>query len=141
MILFDIGGDNEAHPVYQSLAVANGLRQYDFLRSIVAASVQLNRTILSEHILKALNFQAITCLHGNAGEYRPCPVNVGTYQPPAHYRVPGLMEDFVNGVNRDFGTADPVVLAAFVLWGLNAIHPFINGNGPPRAPPAISCCA
>lgn len=49
--------------------------------------------------------------------------------PPEHYRVPALMDDFVNEVNRNWGTIDPVVLATFVLWRLNHIHPFINGNG------------
>lgn len=40
------------------------------------------------------------------------------------------MDDFVNQVNRHWGsTQDPVFLAAFVLWRLNYIHPFINGNG------------
>ena len=39
------------------------------------------------------------------------------------------MDDFVNEVNRNWGTADPVVLATYVLWKLNYIHPFINGNG------------
>jgi hypothetical protein len=131
VILFDLAGGKEDHPVYQSLAVANASRQYDFLRSIVAASIQLQRQILSEHILKALNFQAITCLHTSAGEYRPCIVTIrGTeHQPPEPYQVPALMEDFVNSVNRSWEKADPVALAAYVLWGLNYIHPFINGNG------------
>lgn len=39
------------------------------------------------------------------------------------------MEDFVNLVNRNFESLDPVTLAAMVLWRLNFIHPFINGNG------------
>jgi Fic family protein len=40
------------------------------------------------------------------------------------------MEDFVNTVNRFWNEhTDPVVLAAYVLWRLNHIHPFINGNG------------
>jgi len=39
------------------------------------------------------------------------------------------MYDFVNTVNRNWEASDPVVLASFVLWRLNHIHPFINGNG------------
>ena len=39
------------------------------------------------------------------------------------------MEDFVNYVNRSWSETDPLVLASFVLWRLNYIHPFINGNG------------
>ena len=39
------------------------------------------------------------------------------------------MDDFVNMVNRSWEQSDPVALTAFVLWRLNHIHPFINGNG------------
>lgn len=134
MILFEIVG-TEAHPAYETLEVANGNRQYDFLLSMVVASLQLGRPFLSTQLLKALNFQAIACLHVCAGEYRPCDVRVvdgtgtTTYQPPDPYRVTALMDDFINTVNRTWETADPVALAAFVLWRLNHIHPFINGNG------------
>ena len=119
----------EAHPAYQSLEISNGNRQYDFLNSIVVASLEMRRPFLSQHIIRAFNFQAITCLHAYAGEYRPCAVNVGVHVPPEYYRVPSLMEDFVNEVNRHWQDLDPVVLASFVLWKLNYIHPFINGNG------------
>lgn len=36
---------------------------------------------------------------------------------------------FVDEVNRHWEQTDPVYLASFVLWKLNAIHPFVNGNG------------
>ncbi|CAN7433052.1 Fic family protein [Polaromonas sp. LjRoot131] len=128
MILFEIVG-TEHNQVYQDLEIENGTRQYDFLRSVVGASLAVQRPFLSSHIIKALNFHAITCLHTNAGEYRPCPVSVGNHVPPDHYRVEALMDDFVNIVNRSWETADPIALSALVLWRLNYIHPFINGNG------------
>lgn len=95
----------------------------------MVASLAVGRPFLSQNILKALNFQAIACLHTNAGEYRPCPVYVGEYTPPDHHRVAALMDDFVNQINRHWVEQDPVVLATAVLWRLNHIHPFINGNG------------
>ncbi len=39
------------------------------------------------------------------------------------------MNAFVNEVNHRWEKTDAVVLAAYVLWKLNFIHPFINGNG------------
>ncbi len=39
------------------------------------------------------------------------------------------MDDFVNEVNRLWEVTDSITLAAYVLWKLNWIHPFINGNG------------
>lgn len=128
MILFELTG-SENDPIYQALEIANGNRHYDFLRSAVVASLDVRRPFLSQHVIKALNFHAIACLHTNPGEYRPCPVRVGDYDPPEHYRVPALMDDFVNTVNRNWESTDPVALATFVLWRMNNIHPFINGNG------------
>jgi hypothetical protein len=129
VILFDLLG-SEQHPAYQELTVSNGSRQYDFLRSLVGTALAINKVFLSGHIIKALNFHAITCLHPSAGEYRPCDVKVGDdYEPPRPYQVQALMDDFVNTVNRYWDTSDAVVLTSFVLWRLNWIHPFINGNG------------
>lgn len=128
MIIFELT-NREDHPVYQALEVSNGNRQYDFLRAIVWASLEMGRPFLSQHVIKAFNFQAITCLHTSPGEYRPCYVEVGDHVPPAHHRVPALMDDFVNLVNRNWESSDAVALATFVLWRLNNIHPFINGNG------------
>ena len=129
MILFDLVRDNEHDPIYQKLTIENGNRQYDFLQSIVGATLSVGRPFLSSQILKALNFHAIACLHSFAGEWRPWIVKVGNHEPPLHHRVDGLMEDFVNTVNREWEKADAVALASFVLWRLNWIHPFINGNG------------
>jgi Fic family protein len=39
------------------------------------------------------------------------------------------MDDLINDVNRHWSTQDPLFLAAYVLWKINDIHPFINGNG------------
>lgn len=128
MILFELVG-NEKHPVYQDMEISNGARQYDFLRSIVQAAIDVGRPFLSSQVVKSLNYHAIACLHTNAGEYRPCQVVVGDHTPPAHFRVDALMDDFINQVNRNWESTDPVVLSAYVLWRMNYIHPFINGNG------------
>lgn len=136
MIIYELV-NTESHPVYQALEVSNGNRQYDFLRSIVQASLDMGKPFLSQQVIKAFNFHAITCLHAYAGEYRPCPVEISSgpglppqYVPPAHYRVQALMDDFVNTVNRNWDqNTDAIAMATYVLWRINNIHPFINGNG------------
>jgi hypothetical protein len=128
LILFDIA-ESESNAVYQSMAISNGDRQFSFLKSIVGAALESGKPYLSQNVIKALNFHAIACLHVNAGEYRPCEVVVGKHQPPQMFRVNALMDDFVNDVNRNWADVDAVALASFVLWRLNYIHPFINGNG------------
>lgn len=128
MILYEIFGD-ERHPAYRQLSTDNLRRQYDFLRSIVNTVLSIGHTMISTSLVRALNYHAISCLHVNAGEYRPCPVTVGAHHPPDHYRVPEMMESFINEVNRFWDGRDALVLAAYCLWRLNYIHPFINGNG------------
>lgn len=132
MFVFELVG-NEANPVYSKLAVENLDRQYSFLQSIVEASLALGQPMLSIEVIRALNYHAISCLHVSPGEFRPCPVQVGTgetaYHPPPHFQVPALMQMFTNDVNRHWESTDGVQLATFVLWKLNHIHPFVNGNG------------
>ena len=135
MIVYEVTGTEE-HPVYKKLEYFNSDRQLHFLESMVEAALETQRRFLSQTLIKALNFHAIACLHVNAGEYRPCPVEVDDFRPPAHYRVGALMDDFVNDVNLHWNETDPFLLSAFVLWKLNYIHPFINGNG--RT--ARACC-
>ena len=137
MILFELTGRQENNPLYQTLELENSIRLLGFLQSLVAVSLGTQRAILSQTVIKAFNFHAIACLHAYAGEYRPCEVRVGEYTPPEHYRVPSLMEDFVNVVNKFWDQASIFRLAAYVLWQLNYIHPFINGNG--RT--ARACCS
>ena len=88
MIVFELTS-SEDHPACQALEIGNGNRQYDFLRSVVAASLDLNRPFLSQQLLKAINFHAIACLHTNAGEFRPCPVTVGI----SNHRHRGVFTD------------------------------------------------
>lgn len=127
MILSEILGGEE-HEIYQALALRNLVRQYDFLRSLIAAAVGVDHRV-SPTILKALNYHAIACLHHSAGEYRPHDVTVGEYRPPHHTEVAARMDEFIEDVNRNWDEVDTVGLAAFCLWRLNHIHPFVNGNG------------
>lgn len=128
MNLFELNND-ENHPAYKFMKDANVLRQYHFLESLVRTALLVNRPMISTAIIKALNFHAITCLHSNAGEFRPWLIRVGEYDPPEHFRVPDLMNDFVNVVNRYWNERGAFSLAAYCLWRLNYIHPFVNGNG------------
>ncbi len=133
MIVYDLTG-GEDNPHYQSLQLDNLIRQYDFLRSIIATAVGLNHQRVTDSVLHALNYHAIACLHSEAGEYRTVPVVVARngnveYSPPDHSAVPGLMRDFIANVNDAWDSWDEIVLASYCLWRLNYIHPFVNGNG------------
>ena len=129
MILYELRNLNENDPVYRQLEFSNYARQLGFLNSVVDAALKSGKPFLSQTVIKALNYHAVACLHSSAGEYRPCGVRVGDFTPPEHHRVPDLMDDFVNVINRRWESSAPTHLSSKVLWRLNWIHPFINGNG------------
>ena len=134
MYLFELFA-TESDPRYQSLAISNGERQFEFLEAVIDTALVSNHQFLSHAILKALNFHAIACLHAHAGEYRPCEVEVrdetGAVKMTGmqQFRVQAAMDQFVNQSNSIWNTVDPVLLASFVLWQICRIHPFVNGNG------------
>ena len=128
MNLYELEG-TEQNAVYQALAASNYARQYGFLLSAIQAAISSDKPWLSESLIKALNYHAIVGLHDQAGQYRSHQVYVGDHTPPEHYRVASLMEDCVNFINWHLQSAPPAALAAYALWKLNHIHPFVNGNG------------
>lgn len=130
MIVHDIVGTEE-NPCYRIFEAQNLVRQYDFTHSLFIAASSLNHPGLSHEQLKAMNFHGIACLHAHAGAYRPHNVEITNtpHRPPPHEQVQGFMEDFVQRITAIWADADPLTLAATVLWRLNWIHPFVNGNG------------
>ena len=128
MNLYELPG-GETNPIYQQVAASNNARHYGFLSSMIQAAISSNKTWLSQSLIKAINFHAIVGLHDQAGQFRSHEVVVGRHRPPQYYRVEPLMDDFVNAVNRNWETATPSYLAAWALWRINNIHPFVNGNG------------
>lgn len=129
MILYPIVGNTEKHTAYQTLEAENALRLNDFIGSMVRTSKAIGEPYLSSAVVKAFNYHAIACLHPHAGEYRPGPVWLGSKEMPLFHNVPPLMDHLINQLNTTMGKAEPVVLAAYALWRINWIHPFLNGNG------------
>jgi Fic family protein len=74
---------------------------------------------------------ALAGISGYAGNYRPSDVAIKASQhnPPGAYLVPELVEDMCEYVNDEWETATAIHLAAYVMWRLNWIHPFADGNG------------
>ncbi|MEM8630698.1 MAG: Fic family protein [Pseudomonadota bacterium] len=128
MILFELFG-TENNPAYRSLEASNAERHYSFLLSTIDIAVQTQQFHLSTALLKALNYHAIACLHTSGGAFRPCEVCAGERPCPQAHRVSALMDTFVNQVNSAWHQADAIALATYILWRVNYIHPFINGNG------------
>ncbi|WP_277996099.1 Fic family protein [Methylobacterium sp. Leaf466] len=54
---------------------------------------------------------------------------VGDHKPPHFNEVPDAMDRFIANVQENWYVWEPTELAAYGLWRLNWIHPFVEGNG------------
>ena len=110
----------------------NGLRQFDTVIEIMESYLHQGRTfkLRTSHLL-TLHRIALEGISAYAGNYRPSGIKIGgsKHQPVAAYLVPGYIEELCDYVNDNWSSASPVHLAAYVLWRLNWIHPFTDGNG------------
>ncbi|EFL87644.1 filamentation induced by cAMP protein Fic [Ahrensia sp. R2A130] len=77
-----------------------------------------------------LNSAAISNIAQFGGRYREQPIYVGNHIPPHYNHVPDLMDQFLSVVHENWNLIDgPTELAAYALWRMNWIHPFVEGNG------------
>lgn len=111
---------------------ANALVQTEFVRNSVLAAIDGSRQFrLRPSVLLALNKCAIDGLSAYAGNWRPGAVKIedSKHAPPEAGVVPALAEELCDYVVDNWDRASAVHLAAFVMWRLNWIHPFADGNG------------
>jgi len=85
-----------------------------------------------------LHAKALEGLHRLAGTYRNTAVTIGKsrHTPPNSIMVADEVQDMCEYVNQHWADRTAAHLAAYVLWKLNWIHPFADGNG--RTARAIS---
>jgi Fic family protein len=111
---------------------ANGLRQVDAVNEMVEYWLHPERPFkLRPSLLLTLNRIALEGLSAYAGNFRPGPIEIGgsKHEPPNAHLVPELVEEMCDYVNEHFRDRSPIHLAAYLLWRLNWIHPFADGNG------------
>lgn len=111
--------------------IANLGRQYDFLQTSFIVSQHHGDFQINHRFIKELNFYAVHYLSSNPGEYRKQYVDISNtpHEPPAWEKVDQLMIDFLSELADFDGASEPVLTAAYVLWRINWIHPFVQGNG------------
>ena len=116
----------------------NGLRQTKFVIDTIDCQLQKNaKFLLKPSLISKLNRLAIQGLSELAGSYRPGPMSIthSDHIPPAPEEVQEFVEDMCDYVNDNWDK-DAWHLAAYLMWRLNWIHPYEDGNG--RTSRAIS---
>jgi Fic family protein len=109
----------------------NVIRQFDVAIEQIDYWLQPERPFkLRPSAIMNLNRVALDGLSGYAGIYRPSAIEIkgSKHNPPGAHLVPELIEEMCDYVNTNW-TRSPIHLASYVLWRLNWIHPFVDGNG------------
>lgn len=124
---------------------ANGLRQFDVvIEHINQAITSEQRFRLRPSTLLQLNRIALDGLNSYAGNYRPADIYItgGRHKPPPVQDVPTLVEELCEYVNENFDACSSLYLASYIMWRINWIHPFDDGNGrTARAASYLVLCA
>lgn len=121
-------GDNQE--LFTKIQEKNLIRQYDLLTNCVEIALNHHApTALDKYTLWALNHVAIASISQFGGRFREEPIYVGNHKPPHFQNVPDLMDRFISFIHENWFLTTPTQLAAYGLWRMNWIHPFIEGNG------------
>jgi Fic family protein len=113
------------------LEVRNHLRQYDSALRTILAALEEGSFKLRPSAILGLHRDGYEGLSNFAGAYRPgaTVIEGSEFQPPPPAAVPALVEDMCEYVNDHWNRTTAIHLAAYVMWRLNWIHPFYEGNG------------
>jgi Fic family protein len=115
--------------LYARVQEQNLLRQYDLLSNCIEIGLEKGIEAFDKYTLWALNYAAVANIAQFGGRYRQEPIYVGTHVPPRYQDVPDLMDRFFSAVHENWNEEHPTLIAAYALWRLNWIHPFLEGNG------------
>lgn len=109
----------------------NGLRQFDAGRAMIHAALERGSFKLRFSHILGLHREALAGISSYAGNTRPAGVAIegSKHEPPGAHLVAELVEDLCEYVNDHWTEKTAIHLAAYVMWRLNWIHPFADGNG------------
>jgi Fic family protein len=111
--------------------VRNGLLQYDLARRMIDDAIAKGSDWkLRISMFLALHREALQGISSHAGNFRPANVAISgsSHKPVGSHQVPELVEELCDYVNDNWDKT-AIHLASYVMWRLNWIHPFSDGNG------------
>jgi fido (protein-threonine AMPylation protein) len=121
--------EKEDPVLYASVQEQNLLRQYSLLTNCIEIGLIQGHTSFDKYVLWSLNSAAVANICQFGGRFREEPVYVRRHVPPHFDDVPDLMDRFISTIHENWFEWTPTQLAAYGLWRLLWIHPFIEGNG------------
>jgi Fic family protein len=121
--------EKETPELYRAVQEKNLIRQYDLLTNCIELGIAQGPRALDKYTLWSLNHIAVANISQFGGRFREEPIYVGNHIPPHFRDVPELMDRFISVIHENWFIWRNTLLAAYGLWRLNWIHPFIEGNG------------
>ena len=121
--------EEESRNLYDRVQERNLARQYDLLINCIEIGIIQGVQAFDKYLLWALNAAAVSNISQFGGRFREEPVYLKDHKPPHFDKVPHLMDQFISTVQENWFVWSEIALASYVLWRLNWIHPFIEGNG------------
>jgi len=116
-----------------SIEVRNGLRQFDRMIELIDQCTGRSgpRFRLRSSTVMELNRLAVDGLIPAPGAFRYVPIEISaaSHTPPDHLDVPREMDDMCDYVQSYWSDRSPIHLSSYVMWRVNWIHPFVDGNG------------
>lgn len=110
----------------------NGLRQFDLGLRMIEDGISKGAAFrLRPSMILSLHREALHGLSSYAGNWRPASVGIegSKHQPVGAHQVAELIEEMCEYINQNWVEKTAIHLAAYVMWRLNWIHPFSDGNG------------
>lgn len=121
--------EQEDQDLYDRIQEQNLNRQYELLTNCIEIGLLKGAAAFDKYLLWALNHVAVANISQFGGRFRREPIYVGDHKPPHFREVDDWMDRFISTVQENWYIWTPTELAAYGLWRLNWIHPFVEGNG------------
>lgn len=121
--------EEEDQGLYDRVQEQNLNRQYELLTNCIEIGLMKGPVSFDKFLLWALNHVAVANISQFGGRFRREPIYVGEHRPPHYAEIDDWMDRFISTVQENWYVWSPTELAAYGLWRLNWIHPFVEGNG------------
>ncbi|MGB6231349.1 MAG: Fic family protein [Litorimonas sp.] len=121
--------EEEDRDLFDRVQEQNLNRQYELLTNCIEIGLKKRPVSFDKFLLWALNHVAVANISQFGGRFRQEPIYVSDHKPPHFLEVNDWMDRFISTVQENWFVWTPTELAAYGLWRLNWIHPFVEGNG------------
>jgi Fic family protein len=110
---------------------SNALDQFDWAMEELNRWIKAAQPTLKLSVLLKLHRLAMDGIDRYAGNFRPASVAIkgSSHVPISGDDVPRYVEEMLDYVSENWSSRTAIHLSSYVMWRLNWIHPFADGNG------------